>query len=73
MVYVPEGFAHGFITLSESTVMYKCTCGYNKDADGGIRWDDPELGINWGIDNPIISEKDMRLPYLKDIVKDLVV
>lgn len=72
MVYVPVGFAHGFITLTESMVMYKCTSGYNKDADGGIRWNDPALGIDWGRSNPVLSEKDAELPYLKDIVNDLV-
>jgi dTDP-4-dehydrorhamnose 3,5-epimerase len=72
MVYVPVGFAHGFITLTESMVIYKCTSGYNKDADGGIRWNDPALGIDWGASNPVVSEKDAVLPYLKDVVNDLV-
>jgi dTDP-4-dehydrorhamnose 3,5-epimerase len=72
MVYVPVGFAHGFITLTESMVMYKCTSGYNKASDGGIRWNDPALGIDWGIANPVISEKDADLPYMKDIINDLV-
>lgn len=72
MVYVPVGFAHGFVTLTDSMVIYKCTSGYNKDSDGGVRWNDPALGIDWGISDPVISEKDMGLPYLKDIVHDLV-
>jgi dTDP-4-dehydrorhamnose 3,5-epimerase len=71
MVYIPVGFAHGFVTLTESMVLYKCTCGYDKNSDGGIRWNDPDLGINWGIDRPILSEKDSGLPYLKDVVNDL--
>ncbi len=71
MVYVPVGFAHGFITLTESMVLYKCTSGYNKESDGGIRWNDPALGIDWGTSNPVLSEKDSELPYLKDIVDDL--
>ena len=72
MVYVPVGFAHGFVTLTDSMVEYKCTNGYNKNSDGGVRWNDPALEIDWGISSPIISEKDMGLPYLKDIVNDLV-
>ena len=71
MVYVPVGFAHGFATLTESMVMYKCTCGYDKNSDGGIRWNDPDLGINWGIEHPVLSEKDAALPCLKDIANDL--
>jgi len=71
MVYVPVGFAHGFVTLTESMVMYKCTNGYDKNSDGGIRWNDPDLGINWGIEHPVLSEKDAALPRLKDIANDL--
>jgi dTDP-4-dehydrorhamnose 3,5-epimerase len=72
MVYVPVGFAHGFLTLEDSMVMYKCTAGYSKVSDGGVRWDDPELNINWDLKvTPILSEKDRDLPFLKDIVNDL--
>lgn len=71
MVYVPTGFAHGFITLTDSMVMYKCTSLYNKDSDGGIRWNDKDLAINWGTNAPIISDKDTSLPYLKEVVNEL--
>jgi dTDP-4-dehydrorhamnose 3,5-epimerase len=68
MVYVPEGFAHGFITLTECEVQYKCTNIYNKGAEGGIRWNDPTLNIQWGIDNPIVSEKDRVLPTFNEMI-----
>ena len=71
--YIPRGFAHGFSVLSESAVFaYKCDNEYNKASEGGIRYDDPSLAIDWGIpaDKMIISDKDMLLPYLND--KNLV-
>ncbi len=67
MVYVPSGFAHGFVALEENTILsYKCTDFYNRDMEGGIYWNDPEIGINWQIENPIVSEKDQELPLLRD-------
>ena len=65
--YIPEGFAHGYLVLSKfSIVLYKCTNIYNPSDEYGIKWDDPDLNINWGNSCPIISEKDKRFPYLKD-------
>lgn len=59
MFYIPEGFAHGFLTLKDDTVFsYKCTNFYNKQSEGGIMWNDTTLNIDWNIKNPIISEKD---------------
>jgi dTDP-4-dehydrorhamnose 3,5-epimerase len=67
MLYVPVGFAHGFCVLSEQAdVLYKVTDEYAADLDCGIRWDDPHIGIDWPIADPILSEKDARLPYLRD-------
>ncbi|MAY84838.1 MAG: dTDP-4-dehydrorhamnose 3,5-epimerase [Flavobacteriales bacterium] len=58
-LYVPEGFAHGFLTLEDNTIFsYKCTNNYNKEAEGALMWNDPDLNISWPIENPIISEKD---------------
>jgi dTDP-4-dehydrorhamnose 3,5-epimerase len=59
MLYIPVGFAHGFLTLSENTIFsYKCGNVYHKDSEGGIMWNDPDLNINWGIIDPVLSEKD---------------
>lgn len=75
MFYVPEGFAHGFLVLSEEAVFnYKCTNLYAPEYDGGIRWNDPKIGIEWpleGIDAPLLSEKDTKLPFLSEIRETL--
>ncbi|MBX5480944.1 MAG: dTDP-4-dehydrorhamnose 3,5-epimerase [Myxococcaceae bacterium] len=66
-LWVPPGFAHGFCVLSDSAdFAYKCTDYYQPQFDAGIRWDDPDLGIDWPVRDPIISEKDSKLPRLKD-------
>jgi dTDP-4-dehydrorhamnose 3,5-epimerase len=70
MVYIPEGFAHGFLALEETIFHYKCTNFYKKAAETGIRWDDPWLGIAWGIDRPTVSEKDQLLPTLEVFVRN---
>ncbi len=70
MLYIPAGFGHGFLTLSdEAEVLYKVTEEYSPQHDAGIRWDDPDIGITWGIENPILSKKDANLPYLKDLTQ----
>jgi len=66
-MYVPPGFAHGFAALEDSVFSYKCTNYYNKDAEAGILWNDPTLELDWGIENPIISEKDMVLPTFAEL------
>lgn len=67
MLYLPPGFAHGFLTLEDNTIFqYKCTNFWNKESESGIFWDDNELGINWNCKEPILSEKDLALPLLKD-------
>lgn len=59
MLYIPPGFAHGFLTLEDQTVFhYKCTGFYHKESEVSLCWDDPTLGIQWGIKDPILSEKD---------------
>lgn len=61
MMYIPEGFAHGFLTLENNTVFsYKCTNFYNKASEDCIFWKDPEININWNIENPLLSEKDLQ-------------
>ena len=67
MVYIPEGFAHGFLALEESVFSYKCTKGYNKESESGIIWNDSQLAIEWPKMDYIISEKDLELPELNDL------
>ena len=70
MLYIPPGFAHGFLVLSdEAEVQYKCTDEYEPKSDGGIRFDDPSLNIHWPIDiaDAVLSEKDTSLPTLHDL------
>ena len=72
MFYIPAGFAHGFLTLEEQTIFaYKCTNFYNKASESGILWNDPDINIDWGIANPLVSEKDMQLPSFKEISNHL--
>ncbi len=71
MLYVPVGFAHGFVTIEDCEVQYKCTNLYHKASEGGIRWNDPSLKIDWGIENPLVSTKDQELPYLDEIESSL--
>ncbi|MBL4587569.1 MAG: dTDP-4-dehydrorhamnose 3,5-epimerase [Flavobacteriales bacterium] len=66
-LWVPAGFAHGFKTLEDQTLFYyNCSQVYNKESEGSIRWNDPQLEIDWGIENPIISEKDEIAPLFKE-------
>jgi dTDP-4-dehydrorhamnose 3,5-epimerase len=59
MFYIPTGFAHGFLTLENNTIFsYKCTNIYNKESEGSLLWNDKDLGIDWDVENPILSEKD---------------
>lgn len=74
IVYVPGGFAHGFLALDDTLFSYKCTQFYNKEAEGGIHWQDPTLALPWDIttEDPYISEKDKLLPSLEEALKDFV-
>jgi dTDP-4-dehydrorhamnose 3,5-epimerase len=66
--WVPEGFAHGFVVLSEfATFSYLCTAPYDRAADAGVRWDDPALAVNWPVSAPTLSDKDARAPLLEQI------
>jgi len=69
MLYIPEGFAHGFLALENDTVIqYKCSDVYNKESEGGLIWNDPDVNIDWGLDfAPIISEKDKLGVLLKEL------
>ena len=67
LLWVPTGFAHGFLTLQDDTIFsYKCTNYYNRESEGSIRWNSPKLNINWEMSNPILSEKDIEAPLFQD-------
>lgn len=68
-LYVPAGFAHGFVTLeADSEIVYKCSDYYAPEAEGALRWDDPAIGIDWPIiGEAILSEKDAKAPFLADL------
>jgi len=67
MLYIPPGFAHGFCVLSDvADVAYKVTEEFSPEHDAGIIWNDPEIGIQWPIEHPILSEKDSALPRLRE-------
>lgn len=67
-LFLPKGFAHGYSVLSKKAIVqYKIDAPYNPHAEFGVRFDDPDLGIDWQVDNPILSEKDQKLPFLKDL------
>lgn len=73
MLWVPPGFAHGFLTLTNVTeIEYKVTSEYSPSHDRSIRWDDPTIGIKWPIPNPILSVKDANAPYLNDVDNNFV-
>jgi dTDP-4-dehydrorhamnose 3,5-epimerase len=74
MLYVPAGFAHGFLVLSETAeVLYKCTEEYAPENDRGIQWNDPDIDIHWPITDPILSEKDKTLSLLKNADNNFVI
>lgn len=67
-IYIPQGFAHGFVVLSPSAdVIYKCTDLYAPGDEYGVLWSDPDIGINWPLDTTVLSQKDLENPRLKDI------
>ena len=69
MLWIPPGFAHGFGSLTDDTVfLYKVTAYYHPASEAGIRFDDPELGIRWNTDDPIVSSKDRVLPSFREFV-----
>lgn len=71
MLYIPEGFAHGFVALEPSIFFYKCTNYYHKESEGGIIWNDKTLNIHWGYEAPLVSEKDQELQTLVEFKNSL--
>lgn len=70
-LYCPPGTLHGFYSLTDSILLYKCTTTYDPKCDAGVKWDDPDLGIDWGTKGPILSEKDRNLPTLRDYLESI--
>jgi dTDP-4-dehydrorhamnose 3,5-epimerase len=70
-LYVPPGFAHGFVVVSEAaTVFYKCTDFYHPEDEYGINWNDPDLAIPWPVTAPVLSDKDWQSPFLRDLAPE---
>lgn len=68
---IPRGFGHGFLTLTDDVeFLYKADNYYAPEADAGIRWNDPDIGVEWGIENPILSEKDKKNPFFRNLFED---
>ena len=70
MIFIPKGMAHGFLTLEDHTIFaYKCDAYYHPEAEGGIIYNDPDLGIDWGVPSSdlILSDKDLQLPSFRDL------
>ena len=66
--WIPEGFAHGFLSLEDETqVQYKCTAQYNPEYESSLMWNDPGLGIDWGVENPILSDRDLKAQLFQDL------
>jgi len=66
-LWVPPGFAHGFCALTDADVLYKCTDAYVASCDRALRWNDPDLAIRWPVESPVVSPKDDRAPFLRDV------
>jgi dTDP-4-dehydrorhamnose 3,5-epimerase len=72
MYWIPEGFAHGFLTLEDDTIFsYKCTGVYHKPSESSIIWNDPDLKIDWNISNPVLSPKDLTAPTFKEYIQSI--
>jgi dTDP-4-dehydrorhamnose 3,5-epimerase len=68
MFWIPPGFANGFLTLADQTIFsYKCTNLYNKESEGSVLWNDPDIGIDWNIENPLLSPKDIEARPLSEL------
>jgi dTDP-4-dehydrorhamnose 3,5-epimerase len=72
-IYIPAGFAHGFIALTDPVqFLYKCSDFYDPSDEYGIIWNDPEVGISWGVANPLVSEKDTKYPTLAAMPREFL-
>ena len=67
ILWIPPGFAHGFVALEDNTIfIYKCTGVYNKDSEGALIWNDDDIAIHWGVESPLVSDKDLVARSFKD-------
>ena len=73
MLLVPEGFAHGFAALEDSIFFYKCSNVFHKPSESGVLWSDPQLNIQWPVDEAIVSEKDKLLPTFEELLRNSVI
>jgi dTDP-4-dehydrorhamnose 3,5-epimerase len=72
-IYIPAGFAHGFLALTDKVqFLYKCSELYDPKDERGILWNDPDLAIDWGVENPLVSEKDAKCPRLSAVPKEFL-
>lgn len=70
-LFIPTGVAHGFVALTDATLFYVVNRYYNGGKDEfGVAWDDPDLGVAWGVESPLLSERDRQNPRLRDIARD---
>jgi len=72
MLWIPPGFLHGFVALIDAEIIYKCTEEYSAEFDRGVIWNDPVIGIKWPVKNPVLSEKDARLPVLEEAENNFI-
>lgn len=73
ILWIPAGFAHGFLALEDNTIFfYKCTGFYNKQSESGIIWNDKDLSIDWGVENPIVSDKDEELQTFQEFKSQFI-
>lgn len=72
-IYIPAGFAHGFVALTDPVqFLYKCSDFYDPASEHGVLWNDPEMGIAWGIENPLVSDKDAKFLKLSEIPREFL-
>jgi dTDP-4-dehydrorhamnose 3,5-epimerase len=73
LIYVPAGFAHAFLALTETVqFLYKCSAFYDRDDERGVLWSDPDLNIPWGVSSPIVSEKDSKFAKLSEVPREFL-
>ncbi|MBN1867600.1 dTDP-4-dehydrorhamnose 3,5-epimerase [Candidatus Sumerlaeota bacterium] len=72
MLYIPEGFAHGYAVLSDAAeTLYKCTTVYDPALEDEVRWDDPEIGVKWPVDSPVLSRRDVEARTFRDYLESV--